>query len=346
MKSENFFAWNLDLASFDALPPEERTAFLVRFAVLAPSGHNSQPWKFIADGDALTVAPDMSRALPRSDADHRQLYLSVGCAIENLCTAAEYYGYRTEISRADVDGAAAWHIRFSGEPSPSSARDAAHRALAIPRRRTNRNPYDAKPPERPFLDWMAGLSGAGLGIRSIDQEPLKTKVAAVVSDALVEAMDDVGFRTELSGYIRPNITRAATGMPMYGFGMPTPLSFIAPFLLKKVNVNRASRKKDEELLTKHTPMFVVIETDADDHDAWMTAGRTYERIALEAERRGIATAPMAAAIQTGQHFRRLQDLCKTGRRPQVFFRIGYAASAPRHSPRIPAANVTALKPRR
>lgn len=343
MRSENFSAWQLDVAEFDAQPPEERRAFLIRFAVLAPSGHNSQPWKFVVDGDAITVSADMSRSLPQSDVNHRQLFLSVGCAVENLCTAAEYYGYRAEIARADEGGAPAWRIRVSGEPLPAPSRDPNHRALAILRRRTNRNPYASRPPEPSLLNWMGTLAGNGLTVHRIDQEPLKTQVAAVVSDALVEAMDDVHFRKELSGYIRPNITRAATGMPMYGFGMPTPLSFVAPFLLKKVNVNRASRKKDEELLTKHTPTFVVLTTDRDDHEAWMRAGRIYERIALEAERRGIATAPMAAAIQTGEHYRRLQELIKTADRPQIFFRIGYAAAAPAHSPRIPAAKVTTLK---
>jgi nitroreductase len=340
MPSANFAAWELDPASFDAQVPEKRLEFLIRFAVLAPSGHNSQPWKFEVRADAVVVSADMARALPESDRNHRQLYLSVGCALENLCAAAEYYGYRTEVARTEADGVPAWTVRFTDGPSAPSARAASHPALAIPRRRTNRNKYEERAPEAAYLDALRRMNGPDLQVRLIAEEPLKTRVADVVSDALIEAMDDDGFRRELSGYVRPNITRAQTGMPMYGFGMPTPPSFLAPMLVRLFNVNRPSRKADEALLKKHTPVFVVLSTRRDDPDAWVGAGRAYERAALEAENRGISTAPMAAAIQIGEHYRGLQKLLATEFRPQVFFRAGYASKAPAHSPRIPAAGVT------
>jgi hypothetical protein len=339
MTPANFAAWELDPSFFDAQPPAKRLGFLVRFAVLAPSGHNSQPWKFRSETNGVVVSMDMARALPESDADHRQSYLSVGCAIENLVIAADYYGYRPDVRRIDVDGHPAWRVGLSGGPVPPSARRGDHPALAIARRRTNRNKYEARMPEQTLLDWMRGLSSPETQVRLVSEEPLKTKIADVVSDALIEAMDDDGFRRELSGYIRPNITRAMTGMPMYGFGMPTPPSFLAPFLVKLVNVNRASRKQDEALLKRHTPVFAAISTRGDGPDAWVEAGRLYERCAVEAERRGISTAPMAAAIQIGDHFKRLRDLLGTDLRPQVFFRLGYASAAPRHSPRIPASGV-------
>jgi nitroreductase len=339
MTPANLAAWELDPSAFDVLSPERRFEFLIRFAVLAPSSHNSQPWKFSVGSDAIVVAPDMSRSLPESDTDHRQLYLSVGCAIENLAAAADYYGYRTEVSRADTGGVPAWRIGLSGEPSSASARKADHPALAVPRRRTNRNKYEARAPEQPFLDWMKNLASDGLRLHLIAKDPLKSEIAKVVTDAGIEAMDDVGFRRELSGYIRSNISKEPLGMPMYGFGMPTPPSLLAPWLVKNVNVNRASRKQDEALLTKHTPLFAIITTRADGPDAWIAAGRVYERIALEAERRGISTGPSAAAIQIGDNHKRLQKLLTTDLRPQMFFRLGYAKAAPKHSPRLSAERV-------
>lgn len=339
MQKENFAAWDLDPSLFDALPEERRFEFLIRFAVLAPSGHNSQPWKFMLEPDGIVACADMSRALPESDRNHRQLHLSVGCAIENLCAAADYYGYGAAVSRTELDGAPAWRIRLSGTPKSASERPASHRALAAIERRTNRNAYGPRMPEAAFLSWLRAQTGPDMDVRLIEAEPLKSKIADVVSDALIEAMDDTGFRRELSGYIRPNITRAETGMPMYGFGMPTPPSFLAPLLVRLVNVNRPSRKADEALLKSHTPVFAVISTRDDGPEAWIEAGRTYERAALEAASRGISTAPLAAAIQIGEHYRRLQALLETPFRPQVFFRLGYASKAPPHSPRIPAAKV-------
>jgi nitroreductase len=339
MTPANLVAWDLDPSAFDALPPEKRLAFLVRFAVLAPSSHNSQPWKFTVGPDAILAAADMSRSLPESDTDHRQLYLSVGCAIENLLAAADYYGYRTSVTRADVNGTPAWRVGFSGQPSPAATRKTDHPALAVPRRRTNRNAYEARPPEQPFLDWMKSLADDGLRLHLIAKDPLRKEIAKVVIDAGIEAMDDQGFRRELSSYVRPNTTKEMLGMPMYGFGMPTPPSLLAPWLVKNFNMNRATRRQDESLLMRHTPLFAIITTRADDSDAWIKAGRVYERIALEAERRGICTGPSAAAIQIGDNYKRLQKLLTTDFRPQMFFRLGYAKAAPKHSPRLTAERV-------
>jgi nitroreductase len=337
---ENFAAWTLDPAAFDDLPPADRLAFLVRFAVLAPSSHNSQPWKFVVEDEAVTVAPDMARALPQSDANHRQLYLSIGCATENLCAAADYYGYQTEVARSETGGAIACRVRVIGTPSSANVRAADHVALAIPRRRTNRNAYDARPPEAAFLDMVRGLATPELRVDVLLDEEARARSAAIVSDALIEAMDSTGFRHELSHYVRNNVTAARTGMPMYGFGMPTPPSFLAPALVRRFNVNRMSRKQDEELI-RRTPAHVILSTREDGPDAWIHAGRTFERVAIEAERRGISTGPLAAAIQIGDHFKNLQSLLATDFRPQVFFRAGYATKAPAHSPRIPASEVTA-----
>lgn len=339
MTRENLSAWSIDHATFDSLPPEKRLGFLIGYAVLAPSSHNSQPWKFALKDDTVIVSADLDRALPQSDADHRQMYLSVGCALENLLIAADHFGYRAEITRGDDGSQPSWRVALVGEPLPPAERPSDHLIFVIPKRGTNRNKYDQRQPDPAFIARMKSSVGGGLSLHLVDREPLKAQVARVVSDALIEAMDDDGFRRELSGYIRPNITGAMTGMPMYGFGMPTPLSFLAPALLRKVNVNRGTRKQDEALLAKHTPAFIVLSTAADDASAWVAAGRTYERIALEAVRAGMVTAPLAAAIQIGTNHRRLQSLLGTSLRPQMFFRIGYAAKSPKHSPRLPSERV-------
>lgn len=343
LRSQNYAAWSLDPALFDQESPERRLQFLSRFAVLAPSSHNSQPWQFSVDGDTIVAAPDMRRALPQSDKNHRQLYLSLGCAVENVVIAAEYYGYLPEVSLANENGAMTVRIRCMGEPIPAGQRSANHAALAIQRRHTNRNKYEARMPEASFLEWMRGMANDSMQFHFVSEEPKKAQVVQVVSDALIAAMDDDGFREELSHYIRPNITRATTGMPMSGFGMPTPPSFLAPLLLKKFNVNRLSRKQDEELLARHTPLFIIITTKANGAEQWISAGSAYERIAVEGEKRGIKTAPMAAAIQIGEHYRELQKILGTDSRPQMFFRIGYAAAMPPHSPRIPADGVMGAK---
>ena len=62
---------------------------LVRYATLAPSSHNTQCWKFAVEGKGITILPDLSRRCPVVDPDDHHLYVSLGCAAENLVLAAK-----------------------------------------------------------------------------------------------------------------------------------------------------------------------------------------------------------------------------------------------------------------
>lgn len=70
---------------------------IASYASKAPSGHNTQPWKFHITDDTITVVPNLEVALPIVDENNRELFISLGCAVENLCIAASYFGYITHI---------------------------------------------------------------------------------------------------------------------------------------------------------------------------------------------------------------------------------------------------------
>jgi hypothetical protein len=75
----------------------EKLKFLLRYAILAPSGHNTEPCKFAVDNDGIKVFADINHALPVADPDSRELYISIGRAIENPIVAARHLGYTTDI---------------------------------------------------------------------------------------------------------------------------------------------------------------------------------------------------------------------------------------------------------
>ncbi|MDM7912406.1 MAG: hypothetical protein QUS09_04850, partial [Methanotrichaceae archaeon] len=63
--ANNFAAWDVKESDF----PEEGTTedqlkFLLRYAILAPSGPNSQPWKFAVNISTIFVYADLKRSLP------------------------------------------------------------------------------------------------------------------------------------------------------------------------------------------------------------------------------------------------------------------------------------------
>src|SRR6202035_5037726 len=61
---------------------------LVRYATLAPSSHNTQCWKFRVQERSITIEADVSRRCPVVDPDDHHLFVSLGCATENLAQAA------------------------------------------------------------------------------------------------------------------------------------------------------------------------------------------------------------------------------------------------------------------
>ena len=68
------------------LQDRTRTALLRRAAEqahLAPSVHNTQPWRLVIRPDLLELYADRSRQLAALDPTGRQLIVSCGCALLN-----------------------------------------------------------------------------------------------------------------------------------------------------------------------------------------------------------------------------------------------------------------------
>lgn len=95
MRSPDLDPWAEALDTFPLTgEPAARLAALVRFAVLAPSSHNSQPWLFRVEGDVLELWADRTRALAVSDPEDRELTISCGCALLNLRIALRSFGQK------------------------------------------------------------------------------------------------------------------------------------------------------------------------------------------------------------------------------------------------------------
>lgn len=340
--ADNYSAWNVGLNNFYySKTLRERISFLVNFAILAPSSHNSQPWEFIVEDNTLFVKACLARSLPASDPNYRQLFISIGCAIQNVLIAAGYYGLVSELEYFPDGGKNNFVAKIKFNPSLKRvifSED--HLIYSISRRFTDRGKYDfsAVIPVR-IYKLAKFLSEESIRIDLVSNPDKRKVITDCILDAISEAMSRDNFRLELSAYVKNNYTRAHIGMPGFTLGIPGPVSLIAPTLIKHFNLARLSRNKDEELLRLHTPIFGIISTVEDDKYAWVRAGAKYQRLALEAERLNMRTAIMAAPIEIGSYYQGLQDVLNTRFRPQIFFRLGYSNNKITHSPRINTSEV-------
>lgn len=339
MKS-NFKAWDVKIEDFFSIKTlDDKLCFLLNFAVLAPSSHNSQPWRFEVSDSQIKIYANMARSLPASDSNNRQLLVSLGCAIENILTAAEYYGYVAQVKLFPEATNNTYIASIAFTELANYVRPSHHNIFTIPKRHANRTKYDDRLPEEDFIEWVKSFASATTQLFVITNKTKKDAIADVVIGAGVAAMQDTGFRHELSHYVKNNYTSSSVGMPLYGFGVPGPISLIAPFMMKHVNMNKVNAKTDMDILKNHTPAVLIIATRDDTKKEWLETGILYERIALEAEHRGISTAPSAAAIQIGEFYKKLQEILHTTHRPQFFARLGYAKGTVKPSPRLQVGEV-------
>ena len=108
---------------------------LIKAATQAPSGHNSQPWWFETFDHSIVISPNFEKALPAVDSQHRELFISLGCALENLCTKAFELHYQTQVSLSE-EGVITVELHKSNTVVPDPL------AAFIEKRQTNRSEYE------------------------------------------------------------------------------------------------------------------------------------------------------------------------------------------------------------
>jgi hypothetical protein len=111
---------------------------LVRTAILAASPHNTQPWLFHIDGSTIDLFADLERNIGAIDSDLREMYIGVGCALENLLLAARAGGYSFQLSITPYPSNKTLAARIQLSPGPAAVSDLYE---AIPHRHTNRGSH-------------------------------------------------------------------------------------------------------------------------------------------------------------------------------------------------------------
>lgn len=334
---KNYAAWEVDLQEFfKCTTDEERIHFLLRFALLAPSTHNSQPWQFKANKNEITLSLAKRVDLPVGDPELRQRYIALGCALENLLIASDYYGYTATVKTQGNNNSNITISIESGIHTPK--KDEGHLIHEIKKRATNRSHYRMEPLTEELRQDIEKCIFPGVHITFIEAQGRK-ELGDMISEATKDAMENVNFRKELAGFLRNNVTRAYIGMPGTGLGIPTLPSLIAPFLMRYLNLGKANKGDTLRTLREATPTFIVLSTEAQSPESWINAGRTYEHISLMATAKNFTTHPMVAPIEIGTHHERLRKFLGITHRPVFLFRIGIPEKKVVHSPRLPLNKV-------
>lgn len=301
---------------------------LVRCATLAPSSHNTQCWKFAlgADGHAITISPDPARRCPAVDPDDHHVFVSLGCATENLIQAALAHGLHGE-------------AQFNAAANAVQVALQATRAqttpwyTAIPMRQCTRGDYDGQPLSREELALLqqAGSSKAVRLLLQTDRLAMEQTLDFVLQGNSAQ-LADAAFVKELKAWIRFNGTDAVRhrdGLYSVCSGSPNVPSWFGDLALRWLLTPKGESDKYAQQVRSSAGIAVFV-GEAADKAHWVEVGRCYERFALQATVLGIRNAFLNQPVEVASlrpPFAAALGL--SGERPDLVVRFGRGPLLPR-----------------
>jgi hypothetical protein len=339
--------WDLDMSSRDPMS-------LVGAAILAANAHDSQPWVFRIAPDQIDLFASTGRSMGAMDPLGREMYLSLGCALENLVLAAKAHGYGAVVRLMPTPGDPTHVAGVAIAPGPTELS-----ALydAIPGRHTNRAAYRTDRPVAPtLLDEIGALADApdvSLAWLSTDEEKALFSrltieaTAAIIVDADQARDDFAWYRQD-----RAEIDRRRDGITMDAGGLGdiqrVLVRLLPPSSQATMQQGWLDATRDRQVSTA-AAFGIVTVRDATDQRQRLMAGRLLQRIHLYATTKGLALQPLnqiferadrEASAKLAPVFTEAADgLSPDGWRGVTAFRIGYPESAASASPRRPVQDV-------
>jgi len=299
-------------------PDTEVLKKAVQLACRAPSVHNSQPWRWVAEDGVLRLLVDHHRTLPATDYSGRELILSCGAVLNHLCVAMTAAGWDPKIERFpdpnDPDDLA------SVEFSPlDHVTDAAHRrAEAILQRRTDRLPLGR--PTYWDLFEPALRSTFDDSLVTLDVLPDEVRPRLVEASQLTEALRryDSYYHAELEWW---------TSSFVLTEGMP-PSALASDKERWRVDVARSfpvrSHADRRGEIKVDWAKILVLSTPEDTRADVFRCGEVLSTVLLECTMAGMATCTLTHLIELDESRDIVRGLIDQHGEPQVLIRAGIA----------------------
>jgi hypothetical protein len=306
-----------------SVPPEAVRRAAVR-ATLAPSVHNTQPWRFVIGPSMLEVHADYARQLPVLDPTSRQLVISCGCAVFNARVSLAADGFVSSVRRYPdpYDHAVLARIAIS----PGGDRAVAALDPVIPLRRSNRRPFaNEVVPEQVVATLVAAAQAEGVEafpLASTDDrmvlaglsqraEAIENADPAYRAELRAWVSDDPGRRDGLTSAVIPLESRSATGgVPIRAFD------------------TEGNGQLPSDAQSGKDQCLIVVGSRQDTPVGWLETGEGLERLWLEASRHGYAVSIFTQVIEIAATRAALRSELALDWYPDLIVRVGRAAATP------------------
>lgn len=304
---------------------QEQLTFILRYAAQAPSFFDTHPWQFEIDEEALEVKifADFSRWIKAADPDKRQLYASIGGALENLLIA--------------LDAFELGHRLIVYFPEPGDERWVARVTVATARQ-------SIVPRPRELLEAIESSGVIPYGLRS--DPPTAADVSATVAFMDDFVYEDTSMKHRVGLHIfsdpeaKQQLLQLTTHSNAIWFSKAEIRRELANLLGKEearsillmddLDSLETDPQFGNKLSERHqamlggVPLFGLITSNFDDPTAFVQAGQTLQRAALEARLHGMGVHPLPQLIELPEMRSNLERLLPdSSGYPQLPFVMGY-----------------------
>ena len=300
---------------------------LIRYATLAANGHNTQPWRFTIGDGRISIRPDFSRRTVVVDPDDHHLFVSLGCAAENLAIAAAALG-----RPAGVMISPEGHIELelaTGAPSRGDLYQ------SIPLRQCTRSVYDSRAAPAARLRQLESVAAAPrVSLRLLTGAGDREAILEYIVAGNSAQMDDPAFVAELLRWIRFDPSEALArrdGLYAAASGNPTVPGWAGRRLFRWAFRKTSENDKYARQIRSSVGVAVFVAEQAD-RSHWVQAGRAVQRFALQCTALGMSCAFVNQAVEVPAVRREFARWLGIGDgRPDLVVRFG---TGPRLPPSI------------
>ncbi len=296
-------------------------------AVLAPSVHNTQPWRLVLREGTLELWADRSRRLPVLDPTGRQLTISCGCALFNarVTVAAEGFDPRVDLlpdpDRPDllarITAVPRWGVRGNG---------LAELDEAVEVRRTNRRRFVSESlPDDLLAALVRAAAAEGAELHVVQDAAERARLAQLCQHADETQQADPAYRAEVMAWTTTDPQRR-DGVQAMSVPHVEPESHdelpIRDFDAHGMGWLPVATQSDRN------QCLLLLGNSGDDVPAWLAAGQALERVLLEVTRAGYVASPLTQVVEVSADREALRRELTRGIWPHVLLRVGRAPDTP------------------
>lgn len=314
------------------------TRDLIRHATLAANGHNTQPWRFRVGDQRIAIQPDFSRRTPVVDPDDHHVFVSLGCAAENLSLASAARGAPGIVGFDPLDQGSVTFDFAQGPAIPSVLFD------AITERQSTRAEYDGRMVAPADLDALARAAAVpGVDLVLLTDRNRIDQLRDLVLAGNSAQMADPAFVRELKSWLRFNprqALRSGDGLYSVASGNPPLPDWLGPQAFDWFSTARAQNDTYARQISSSAGIAVFVGA-GEDAAHWVAVGQACQRFALQATALGLKHAFINQPVEVARLRPELAALIGLpGRRPDIVMRFGHGPTLA-YSPRLPVDAVLA-----